>query len=172
MLNSGLSGLTQEVRSVQNPALGAMLVWRFATAYTKASKTSEHVPLPLCFVVLPILLHERTASLLRSTQTASGLRAFTAKFGDSRNVQQDVLLAIHERALRLRKLTLESLSVGHATKLISVRTDGYVMALTSTAPKTGVPEAIRRLLKDAEKLGTWCGQLTLHEIGIALKVAF
>lgn len=172
MAKSPTSPLAQEVRNVQNPGLGAMLLWRFAIGYSSSNRTSEPAPLPVLFLVLPILLHERTRDHLRSTRGASGLRAFTSKFGEASNAQQDLLVAVHDRALRLRSLSLESLSIAHATKLISIRSDGHVIALTRTAPRVGVPQSVQQLMKDAEKLGNWCGELTLHEVGVALKVAF
>src|SRR6266436_6768091 len=97
--------LTREVRNVQNPALGAGLLWRFACGYIGSHTTRDPVPLPLAFLVLPVVFHERSERLLAGTQKASGLRAFAGKFGNSDNSIQDVLLAIHGRMLTLRNLT-------------------------------------------------------------------
>ena len=33
-----------------------------------------------------------------------------------------------------------------------------------------MPDEVKQLLMDAEKLGKWCGQLTLHEVTTTLKV--
>jgi len=164
--------LTREVRNVQNAALGAGLLWRFACGYVKSHATRDPVPLPLAFIVLPIVFHERSQELVARTQPASGLRAFAAKFGNSENSMQDVLLAIHGRMLALRSLTRESLRIALATRLLRLETGGTLIALSQTSAVAGIPEDVRRLMKSAEKLGHWCGLLTIHEVAATLKVRF
>jgi hypothetical protein len=73
--------------------------------------------LPLLFLVLPLVYHEQTEQFIQSTQRASGLRAFAAKFARTENLKQDLLVAIHDRMLALRPLTLESFSLALATHL-------------------------------------------------------
>jgi hypothetical protein len=46
--------LNEEVHQVQNPALGAMLVWRYVVGYHKARSDAAGCPLPLLFLVLPL----------------------------------------------------------------------------------------------------------------------
>lgn len=162
--------LTQEIRNVQNPALGAGLLWRFACGYTENHPERAAAPLPLVFLVLPIVLHERTESFVAGTQRSSGLRAFAAKFGKSENMVQDLLLAIHDRSLELRGLSQESLRIAIATRLLHLDMDGTVTPLSHTDAIAGVPESLRRLMKSAEKFGAWCSQLTVHEVTTTLKV--
>ncbi|HTW90284.1 MAG TPA: three component ABC system middle component [bacterium] len=164
--------LAQETRNVQNPALGAGLLWRFACGYTQEHPTHEPVPLPLLFVVLPIVLHEQTESIVASTQGASGLRAFATKFGKSENSMQDVLLAVHDRAAALRTLTRESLRIALMAHLIGLSTDAAAIPLSRTPAGAGMPPETRRLMKSAERLGAWCGRLTIHEVAATLKVRF
>ncbi len=45
-------GLT-ELDIVQNPAIGAYLIWQFALGYQEDG--AEGVPIPLAFLVLPML---------------------------------------------------------------------------------------------------------------------
>jgi hypothetical protein len=164
--------LTQEVNNVQNPALGAGLLWRFSCGYVGAHKTSEPVPLPLLFLVLPILFHEQTSEFVKNTQKASGMRAFTAKFGESKTSKQDLLLAIHDRAIRFRALTTDSLQLALATRLLHLELEGRIVPLSMTAANTGFADETKELIKAAEKLGYWCAFLTLHEIATTLKVRF
>ena len=97
--------LADEVRNVQNPALGAALLWRFTCGYTANHASAGHAPLHLLFLVLPITLHRPTFEFLASTQIATGMRAFAAKFAESKNAKQDLLLAIHDRTALLRPLS-------------------------------------------------------------------
>jgi hypothetical protein len=167
-----MNPLTREVRNVQNPALGAGLIWRFACGYIESHPTREPVPLPLAFVVLPIVLHQRSEELVSGTQKASGLRAFAAKFGNSDNSMQDVLMAVHGRMLALKSLSRESLRIALATRLLLLETKGTLIPLSQTGAVAGIPDDVRHLMKSAEKIGHWCGLLTIHEIATTLKVRF
>jgi hypothetical protein len=165
--------LSTDVWHVQNPALGALLLWRFAVGYQRSRSDAAPCPIPLVFLVLPILLHQDSAELVQSTQQSSGLRAFVAKFGEARRGVSDYLLAIHDRTDTMKSLSVESLRIAFVARLMSLdRRAATLMPLTTTLPRLGIPDSVRPLIRDAEKLGTWCSQLTLHEISSALKVRF
>jgi len=161
--------LAREAQNIQNPALGAAVLWRFCCGYVEAHKTGDSPRLPLLFLVLPIVLHQATAELLRRTWPSSGLRSFAAKFGDSQISKQDLLLQIHDRASRWRTLSLQSIELAAAGHLIRLSDEGEAIPLSRTKAR-GLQDEVRKLLADAEKLGTWCGQLTLHEVTTTLKV--
>jgi hypothetical protein len=166
-----ISVLTREVRNIQNPALGAGLVWRFACGYVSNHPTHAPVPLPLVFLVLPIVLHKQTEAMLESTQKASGLRVFAAKFGRAENSKQDILLSIHDRILALRQLSMESVRLAFASRLLYLNIASLI-PLSETPAVSGIPRDVRTLMNCAEKLGGWCGLLTMHEIAFTLKVRF
>jgi Family of unknown function (DUF6521) len=167
-----MSSLSQEASYVQNPALGASLLWRFSTTYVEHHRFSSPVPLPLLFIVLPIIFHEQTNSFVKRTQKASGLRAFAGKFGDVKESKQDILLALHLRMLRLRSLSAESLQMAISARLLHLLSDATLSPLAKAKGVTELPTEAKQLLVDAEKLGTWCAPLTLHEIATILKVRF
>jgi hypothetical protein len=163
--------LTREARYVQNPALGAILLWRFVVAYTEAHKTSDAPLLPLGFVVLPILLHQETFALLKATQKQTGLHGFVDKFSRSGVERSDLLLAIHSRAEAMRPLTIESLQESIRHNLLSIsKADAKLIALSMTRP-SGMASSVKSLVDGAEKLGMWYAQLTPFEIATALKVS-
>jgi ABC-three component (ABC-3C) system Middle Component 3 len=166
-----MSVLGKEVRNIQNPALGAGLLWRYVCGYVSGHPTRNPVPLPLLFLVLPLVFHEQTEYFVHSTQRASGLRTFAAKFARAENSKQDLLLAIHDRMLALRPLTLESFRLALATHLLHLD-HSSVIPLSETQAVAGIPVDVRRLLRSAEKIGHWCGALTIHEVATALKVRF
>jgi len=164
--------LTREVRHIQNPGLGAVLLWRFACGYSASHPTSEHPPLQLAFIVLPVILHKETFELLKSTNRPTGLHGFADKFSRTDVGKSDVLLAIQPRALAWRPLSLDSLRLAVRARLLTVyQGDGKMIPVSTSAP-SGVPASVKPLLVNAEKLGEWCSVLTLFEIGTVLKVAF
>ncbi len=165
--------LNREVRAIQNPALGSVLIWRAASSYQINHKTGSFMPLPLCFLVLPIVFHEETSALVTGTRMASGLRKLTAKFRSAEESKTDLLLAVGGRAVAMRTLTWESIRIGTTSNVLSLNTkSGSLMSLSDTPLVNGVPQSIRPLLGSAEKLGTWFSGLTLYEIGLQMQVTF
>ncbi|MGI8923447.1 MAG: three component ABC system middle component [Fimbriimonadales bacterium] len=160
------------MRNVQNPALGALLIWRFACAYREAHQTKDAAPITLAYLVLPLLLHEQSQSAVRSTLAASGLRAAIAKFSESKNPRQDLLIALHNRALRLRALTTSSLGIAVAKSLVSLDAQARITALSTTPARATLSADVQKLATDSEKFGRWCAELSLHEVSAALKVRF
>lgn len=161
--------LGKEAQNVQNPALGAALIWRFCCGYVATHRVSSPPALPLLFLVLPIVLHQSTAEFVKRTYKSSGLRAFAAKFGDSSVSKQDLLLQIHDRSIRWRKLTLQSIELTVAAGLVNLDETGNAIPLSRTKAK-GLSDEVKQLMDMAEKLGGWFGELTVHEIVTTLKV--
>ena len=80
-----MSSQDLDVMYVQNPALGAVLLWRFTCGYY--SNENRPAPFPLLFVVLPIVFRQDLCSVIKSTQKASGLskvseKLFSGKLND------------------------------------------------------------------------------------------
>jgi len=164
-----MSTLTQEVRNVQNPALGGVLLWRFVCGHVEKHKTNNP-PIPLLFIVLPILFHCETFEVLKSTRT--GLHGFANKFSSTKEKKSDVLLGIQTRADSWRELTWASVQLAIRSRLVTLSpSDGTVIPVTTT-PASGVPQSIKPLVTNAEKIGAWCSELSLFEIGTTLKVGF
>ncbi|MGH1358267.1 MAG: three component ABC system middle component [Burkholderiaceae bacterium] len=161
--------LAREAQNVQNPALGAALVWRFCCGYVEAHRVNAPPPLPLLFLVLPIILHQATSEFVKRTYKSSGLRAFAAKFGDSSVSKQDLLIQIHDRSVRWRKLSLQSIELAVAGSLLKLADNGEAIPLSKTKAR-GLSDEVKHLMDLAEKLGAWFGELTVHEIVTTLKV--
>lgn len=166
-----MSLLSQEVRATQNPALGATVVWRFACGYHAAHPQRSFPPLQLCFLAVPMLFHRSLLEILDSTQRASGLRQFVAKLGDTKLAHQDLLFAIQDRAEKWKDVSLESLRLALACRLVKLEVDGRLVRLTDTEP-SGLSAPAKRILRNAEKLGGWMSQLSLHEVSNLLHVRF
>src|ERR1700719_4869340 len=129
-----------ESEIVQNPALGAYAIWRFGLGFQ--SEKGRPAALPLTFLVLPLVLHRPTLEMINSTRKASGLALFAAKLGE----QRESLFAVHERALALRHLTLQSIGMGVASRLLTLDYDAATLRANASepdAPKAKLPERIR-----------------------------
>lgn len=58
------------------------------------------------------------------------------------------------------------------TSAIHLETDATVIPLSKTKANSEIPDEIKTMMNNAEKLGAWCATLTLHEIATTLKVRF
>lgn len=164
-----MSNQDLDVMYVQNPALGAALLWRFTCGYY--SNENRPVPFPLLFVVLPIVFRQDLCSVIKSTQRASGLskvseKLFSGKLNDS-------IHYINNTAIQIRELTLDAFNIAVEANLVSLSTqNAVVFPLTTTIRKYTPKGDCKSMLAAAEKLGTWCSELTLLEVSKWLKVRF
>ena len=169
-MSTALTAELGELEAVQNPAIGAFLMWHFALGYQEDG--AESVPLPLAFLVLPILLHRATFDEVASTRKTSGLALFAAKFDKER----ETLMALHDRALQLRELSLQSIGVAATARLVRVNyaeagMHAYPLSLIG-AKKPRLPERLKGFDLAAEKLGYWFSKLGLPQIASTLRIDF
>lgn len=163
-----MTKLLSEVQAMQNPALGAALIWRFACGYAPQNEPHDGVPLPLAFVVLPVLLHERTREEVTSTRESSGARKFEEKFRE----KGDVLFALNERSMSLRGLSLRSVRHALASGLVTMIPErGAIWPRSYTKPQVDA-KSVAEMLAAADKLGGWCRSLSVYEISGILRVEF
>ncbi|MGG4774553.1 three component ABC system middle component [Paenalcaligenes sp. Me52] len=158
-----------EMALIQNPALGAFALWKFGLAYQ--GREGHHVELPLMFLVLPLVLHKPTRELIVGTNRTSGLALFAGKLAENR----ENLLAVHERALTLRHLTLESIVLGEQSQLLSIdatRATVRANALSGTLKVPILPEQINWLIPSCERLGYWFAGLSNQQVARTLNVEF
>lgn len=77
-----MRNLTKEFYNIQNSALSAYLLSRFCLGY--AEENEDMVPMPLLFIVLPMIYKKEIVDFISSTQKKSGLRFFANKFTDKK----------------------------------------------------------------------------------------
>ena len=142
------------VALVQNPALGALLLWRFGKSYQE-ERFAEPAQLHSFFVVLPLLYHAPTLELIRSTLLGSGLSQFAKKLGEER----ELLISVQTRALKMRELTLASIGTGISSGILHLTYDTARLRSNEAKPPKE-PERLRRHISGADKLGRWFGRLS------------
>lgn len=164
-----MNELYREVYLVQNPAIGAAILWRFVCGYYDNDSESRQVPFPLLFVVLPIIFREDLRNMINTTRKSSGLQKISEKLFE--NKKADLLCNIHIFAEQYKEITLSAINIAVGANLISVSKEtALVMPIQTKTSK--MPKSSEKLLKSAEKLGQWCSVLSLHEISALLKVRF
>lgn len=159
----------RDVMYVQNPAIGAALLWRFTCGYY--SNENRPIPFPLLFVVLPIMFRQDLCTVIKGTQKASGLSKFSEKLFSGK--QNDSIHYVNTAAIQMRGLTLESFNIAVEANLVSLSAEtAMVFPLIITTHKYVPKGDCKDMLTAAERLGIWCSGLTLLEIAKWLKVRF
>jgi hypothetical protein len=152
------------VEAVQNSALGAVILWSFGQGYQ--SEVLGRLPvLHLAFIVLPIVLHRPTLDLVTGTNVSSGLGKFVEKFDRNR----EDLMAVHTRALAMRRLSLESVSTGIATGLLSILYEDALLR-ANEAKLRRPSERIKTYVAAAEKLGRWVARVPAPNVFSLLRI--
>lgn len=167
-----MTTLGLESRLVQNPALGAVVLWRFARKFSDSHLSHDFCPLCLSALVLPMIWHADTAEMISSTREASGLRAFAEKFSDSKDSNLDSLFAIHRRATQWRSKTMCSLRMALGSGLLRLNERGCLVPSDSLWKPNQQPSVVRSQTHMAEKLGTWFSSMSLLEVAAILHVRF
>lgn len=163
-------GSLTELDLVQNPAIGAYLIWNFTLGYQEEG--AETVSFLLAFLVLPMLLHRPTYEAVASTRKASGLPLFAAKFDKER----EALMELHGRALQLRPLSLQSIGVAATSRLLKIDHEaatlhGYPLDLLDVK-KPSIPERLKGFSGAADKIGYWFSKLGMPQIASTLRIDF
>lgn len=162
------TGIDDVIYNVQNPAIGATILWRFICGFYQTN--SNEVPFPLLFVVMPMIFREDLCEVINSTQKAKGLSKVSEKLFSKRS--NDKLFSVNDVSIKMRPLTLQAFNIGVATNLFSMDYNtAHVFPLTQTK-RTNLSKETNKLLNAAEKLGLWCSELSLVEICNMLKVRF
>ena len=166
-----MRNLTKEFYNIQNSALSAYLLSRFCLGY--AEENEDMVPMPLLFIVLPMIYKKEIVDFISSTQKKSGLRFFANKFTDKKNNNNDLIFQIQNSSRQYKIMTLEAIGIGMAGKLIDLQNNAYIMPLEDNINSfNSHSNELNKIAKVAEKLGIWCSRLTLMEISQILKVRF
>ena len=160
--------LSREVEVVQNTALGAVLHWKFCQGYSPQDGELRGVPFPLLFLVLPVCYTEALCKVVVSTQQGSGLRKFEEKL---RLQGVDQLWSLSDRAIMYRERTRKSLAIALATRLVRLDVATASAWVTQTANPRGVTTEVVPMLRAAQRLGAWCGEHTIDEVGVILRMS-
>lgn len=159
------SGSVSEVEAIQSPALGAYLLWRMGASFQANSPDAPSIDLH--FLVLPLLLHAGTLTVISSTNPASGLSKFVHKMLNN----ESELIAVNARTVVLRDLTLASISLGVSTGVLGIEHEAARVYSLDTNRKPAVAEGVRKMERSAERIGLWFAQLPKEQVFSMLRVA-
>lgn len=168
-----MNSLSKEVNLIQNPALGAVIIWSMICGYKEGK--NQNLPLVLSMLSIPIVFYRPLLDVISGTQKRSGLRKFVSKLTETKNGASttDLLLSIQERTRLWKDVSLDSLKFALASNLITFSEHACISTSTDNNPPAKYLKGITpTMLKGARKLGLWLSPLSLEEIEKLLHLRF
>ncbi|MCP4677664.1 MAG: hypothetical protein GY854_19535 [Deltaproteobacteria bacterium] len=162
--------MTEEVQQWNSPTLGAYLLWKFTVGYCEAHKHGDAPVAILHFLALPLLTSERLLHPISNRR--ADLQSYARSFENAKDT--DVLVTVHDRVIRHRTNTIDSLDIAISKGLMSWDTESG-----KVYPSTGKVKArrgyalrapVNRIGKKAEILGSWFAAHEPATIAAYLKV--
>lgn len=156
-----------EQRVVQNPALGAEVIWYAINEAFELSGREKGVPLILAFIVLPLTFHKRSARALAGKTKPGAL--YKAK-----SEEPQLTYGLQERMQAMSERTWQSLSLGIASGLLLLDSDAGMELIPGKkkAPMNHVTEDVKLLLNAAKRVGQALQELPPAQLAATLNVKF
>jgi hypothetical protein len=145
--------IKQTIKNIQNPAIGAYLIWKTTEGYCSDGKSA--IPLHALFLVMPLLLNKNLYTKICSTRSVSTLYKFISKLTPEEFVQIVTGVGYY------KKITFNALGLAARTGLIKYDASGNIYPLKQ---KITPREEISKMGNQGVKLGHWFSQLSLSQI--------
>lgn len=163
------NSLSEEIRNIQNPALGGYLLSIFANEYYKNS--DKFPPLQLLFLVHPLLYINEIFVIITSTNRPTGLRGCMDKLKEKKYSKNDYILHIQSSIQNNKWVILSAIRIAMISGLMSIEKDGVIIPLEENLKIVRIKtKNIENMCKVAKKMGVWFSELSIAEITQILKV--
>lgn len=159
-----------EYDNVQNPMLGAYLLWNFVLGYF--SEKNEYAPIEELFIVLPMIMRSDIADQVKSTNKVSGMRAMSDKFMKAEILKNDIISNLHKDIQSMKDISAMALAEAIKAGLVSVDVENSTIFPLELRKHNKESVNVLQMGKNAEKLGQWCAGMDLIQIEEILKVRF
>jgi hypothetical protein len=167
------NGIEREAWLINNPALGAYMLWVFSRECI--SKNPEAIHPSKIFCVLPFLFYADTRSELVTTSLNSNMQAYISKFSSTKSCASDIALSIHHRVEEQKEKTLEALITAFGTGLLMIDSDsGLITPNMKITPikRADLDVTTKELFDCSRRLGKWFSDLKTEDITRIIKVVF
>lgn len=139
----------REYEIVQNPALGACVLWQYTEAFSKATGRQRGPSLVEAMPVLPLVFHEESAESLGRRRYDGGL--YTALADD-----RALFVGLQKRMEDMTPQTFQALNIALRSGLLSYdRLASQLHRVPRVKPPTATNDAVRLMFFTAQRLGHW-----------------
>lgn len=155
--------LLREYEIMQNPALGANVLWAFAQGFiSRPMEVQKPLTLWHLVSVLPLVFHDNSRRVILKRREASGLRSILDRDPSISVAQNETIFNIDNRLKAMENRTFRSLNLAIACKLITLE-EGYFKSDVPFKFPKNVSNETKDILKAANKLGVWAGKMSIFE---------
>lgn len=156
-----------EQRVIQNPGLGAEVIWQAVQEAYESTGRVAGVPLPLIFLILPLTFHKRTATVLAS-KTQPG--ALYKALGEDR----ELTIGLQDRMQAMCDRTFQALSIGFQTDLLlyDEGPERQLIPGKKTAPVIHVTDDVKVILNAARRVGQAFCEMSIVQFTTQLNIRF
>lgn len=156
-----------EQRVIQNTGLAAEAIWQAVHEAYEAKGRAEGVTLPLVFLVLPLVFHQRTASALASKAQPAALYKALAD-------DREITVGLQMRMQAMSDRTFHALSIGFHTGLLLLDQDRQRQLIPGrkTQPVAHVTSEVKTVLNAAKRVGQAFAESTLVQLSSNLNIRF
>jgi hypothetical protein len=165
------SPLLNEHEIMLNVGLGAEVLAAYTAAFDGIAKTSiDAVTLWHLATVLPLAFHQTSRRAIMKRQSRSGLRSILTRDPDNDIAENEPVFNLNKRMRAMFPRTIRSLNCALSWGFLRVE-EGAIHTGILKRPSAPTGE-VRDVIRTAEKLGGWAGQLTVFEYFTVLGVDF
>ncbi|MFF2912786.1 MULTISPECIES: three component ABC system middle component [Paenibacillus] len=158
--------MLNEYDAVQNPALGALLLWTFVNEFYKSSAEQEGPILPHIMLVLPILFNQDFVENIYKRNKKGGLY-------NALNDEMALFIGVQNRMQTMSDITFKSLNVCSSAKIVLLDKNNFqFIPVRTKIPDYKHNEGIHKMLAAAKRLGYWFATIELNQLSVLLKVRF
>jgi hypothetical protein len=158
--------LEVEASLVQNPALGATMLWSFVNRFFDQTREKQGPLVFLAFPILPMVFHEETVQALSKRRFAGGFH-----LGLTEN--RTLTVELQERMESFSRQTLESLNIAFASALITFdKRTGELHPIRRTHPFEIRAKELGDMDRLARRLGFWFATTPLDQLCTLLRIRF
>lgn len=154
---------------VQNPAIGAYLIYHFVKGYY--ANKQKNVPIHLLFIVLPFMFDEACRQAAISFNKNKGISKLVDKINNGNKTNSIYL--INKKAIKLKECTWDSINIAMASSLIDFDFEtAEAFVLNDTVKEPRFNETLSKMIKASEKIGFVFADSNLIELCSYLNVRF
>lgn len=156
--------LLRERDIMLNTALGAHALWAFTCGFERKRLGGDDPVLSLWHLLptLPMVFHGVSRRAINKRLERSGLRSILNRDPGNDIAQNEAIFNLQSRVVMMKERTFRSLNLALTSGLISLADGNFRCEVPFSLP-TSTPTETKEVLKAAEKLGAWAGELGVFE---------
>jgi hypothetical protein len=154
-----------EQRIAHNAAFGAEAIWISTFAAYEASARTSGITFPLVYLVLPLVLHRRTAlALATKTQPGALFKAISE--------DREIPVGLQSRVESMARRTSDALALAFRSKLVALDTneEKHLIPVRKTNPFTHHDQDSKIVLSAAKRIGQTFAELPAGQICTTLGI--